>query len=184
MFNHHYARYTGRRFLKEEVTCQLSTHGSSSGRCPRRCRNNFFNKFIHHVVSEVGVRSLCILVTCGPNLRRGPEQEKNQYVDFESERVTNFVKVMYEKANKEVRTSFYFDVFYDNSPTSAAAEKSGTSGAVNQLRRSAAFVDNDAIPSRPSSQSTDGGLEASQRTVDSAKSGASMALSFFDYSQE
>ncbi|VDO41184.1 unnamed protein product [Heligmosomoides polygyrus] len=103
-----------------------------------------------------------------PRLTARTRKRKNQYVDFESELVINFVKAMYEKANKEVRTSFYFDVFHmiivaltnfrRNMKTQEAAEQSTSSAA----------VDNDTIPSRPSLQSTDGGLEASQRTVGSA----------------
>ncbi|VDO93480.1 unnamed protein product [Heligmosomoides polygyrus] len=66
---------------------------------------NFFNKFIHHVVSEKYSRDVW------PRLTARTWKRKNQYVDFESELVVNFVKTMYEKANKEVRTSFYFDIF-------------------------------------------------------------------------
>ncbi|VDO97357.1 unnamed protein product [Heligmosomoides polygyrus] len=134
---------------------------------------NFFNKFVHHVVSEVGVRSPCILVTCGPDLRRAPEKEK-----------TNFVKAMYEKSNKEVRTSFDFDVFQMITVALTNFRRNMKSQEAAEQSTNYAAIDNDTIPSRPSSQSTDGGLETSQRSVDSAESDASMALSFFDCSQE
>ncbi|VDP45911.1 unnamed protein product [Heligmosomoides polygyrus] len=64
-----------------------------------------FNKFFHHAVSEMYSHDVW------PGLTARTRKRKNQYVDFESELVINFVKAMYEKANKEVRTSFYFDVF-------------------------------------------------------------------------
>ncbi|VDO36154.1 unnamed protein product [Heligmosomoides polygyrus] len=113
---------------------------------------NFFNKFIHHIVSCIPHKHLNFQMysrDVWPRLTARTRKRKNQYVDFESQLVINFVKAMYEKANKEVRTSFYFDVFYM------------ITVALTNFR-----------------------VEASQRTVSSAESDASMALSFFDYSQE
>ncbi|VDO82312.1 unnamed protein product [Heligmosomoides polygyrus] len=49
---------------------------------------------------------------------------------------------------------------------------------------SSSAVEGGTIPSRRSSQSTNGGLQTSRRTVDPAVGDASMALSIFDYSQE
>ncbi|VDP00032.1 unnamed protein product [Heligmosomoides polygyrus] len=138
---------------------------------------NFFNKFIHHVVSEAGVRSPRDV---WPRLTTRTRKRKNHYVDFGSELVINFVKVMYEKANKEIRTSFYFDVFNMVTVALTNFSRNMKSQEAREQSTSYAAAESDTIPSRP----TNGGLEVSQRTVSSAESDASMALSFFDYSQE
>ncbi|VDO19604.1 unnamed protein product [Heligmosomoides polygyrus] len=139
---------------------------------------NFFNKFIHHVVSEMYSRDVW------PRLTARTRKRKNQYVDFESELVINFVKPMFEKANKEVRTSFYFDVFHMITVALTYFRRNIKSQEAAEQSTNYAVIDNDTCPSQPSSQSTDGGLEASKRSVDSAESDASMTLSFFDYSKE
>ncbi|VDP02600.1 unnamed protein product [Heligmosomoides polygyrus] len=139
---------------------------------------NFFNNFIHHVVPEMYSRDVWPLLSVRTRKR------KNQYVDFESELVINFVKAMYEKANKEVRTSFYVDVFHMITVALTNFRRNMKSQEAAEHSTNYAAIDNDTIPSQPSSQSTDGGLKGSQRSVDSAESDASMALSFFDYSQE
>ncbi|VDP51081.1 unnamed protein product [Heligmosomoides polygyrus] len=115
---------------------------------------NFFNTFIHHVVSEMYSRDVW------PRLTARTRRRKNQYVDFESELVINFVKVITN--------------FRRNMKSQEAREQSTSSAA----------AESDTIPSRPTSQSTNGGLKMSQRTVSSAESDASMALSVSDYSQE
>ncbi|VDP47521.1 unnamed protein product [Heligmosomoides polygyrus] len=124
---------------------------------------NFFNKFIHHVVSEMYSRDVW------PRLTAPIRKRKNQYVDFESELVRNFVKVMHEKANKETRTSFYFDVFNMITVALTSFRRNMKSQEAREQSISYAASESDTIPSRPTSQSTNGGLEVSQRTVNSAE---------------
>ncbi|VDP32491.1 unnamed protein product [Heligmosomoides polygyrus] len=136
---------------------------------------NFFSKFVGNVVTEMYDRSIWHRLTARTKKRR------NDYTDFDSDAIINFVTATYAHANKQVGESFYMDVFNmiavaltnfrrnlktqarSDHCTDQQAEKENTNEV--QMQDLLPFhKDNDVVSQ-----------EASQ---------ASAALTFFDYYQE